>query len=255
MRLLAGLCIPVKRQISCSKLNLIRIGSFCRVFIFLSGLSVGCVAQETALTPPSQDFKWEPALRQSFAFLALEHAVRLSHEADTQAGLKGPFWRDYGRAVTSLHGWSDGDPFLINYVGHPFQGAVTGFIQVQNDPRFIREEFGSSSRYWQSRMRAFAWSAAYSTQFELGPISEASIGNVQALPGRGGVVDLVVTPIGGVALIVVEDALDRFVIKRFENSTSRQIPKILVRGFLNPNRAMANMLRGKVPWHRDTRPD
>lgn len=192
---------------------------------------------------------------QSFKFLMIEHAVRLSHEADTQAGLKGPFWSDYAHSVASLGGWRDGDPFLINYVGHPFQGAVTGFIEVQNDPRYSKLEFSNTRRYWRSRLRAFAWSAAYSTQFEIGPISEASIGNVQSVKGRNGVVDLVVTPVGGFTLIVAEDLLDKYVVRRFENRTDRPIPRALVRGFLNPNRAMANMLSGHVPWHRDSRPE
>jgi hypothetical protein len=116
-------------------------------------------------------------------------------------------------------------------------------------------EFGSSREYWKSRFRALAWSAAYSTQFEIGMISEASLGNVQNRPGRGGVVDLVVTPIGGLAFMVAEDALDRYVVRRFEKWTQRIVPRVLVRGLLNPNRAMANMLRGQVPWARDNRPD
>jgi hypothetical protein len=126
---------------------------------------------------------------------------------------------------------------------------------VQNDPRFRTSEFGSSHRYWSSRLRALAWSAAYSTQFELGPVSEASIGNVSLRPGRAGVVDLVVTPAGGFVMMLTEDAIDRFAIKPFEHWTTRPLPRVLMRGFLNPNRAMANMLRGKVPWYRDNRAD
>ena len=154
------------------------------------------------------NFQWGAALRQSLGFMALEHGFRVATESDTRAGLKGPFVRDYFRSITALHGWGDGDPFLINYVGHPFQGAVSGFIQVQNDPRFRAEEFGASTRYWQSRLRALGWAAAYSTEFELGPISEASIGNVSLTPGHAGVVDLVVTPVGGFAVMLAEDALD-----------------------------------------------
>ncbi len=201
------------------------------------------------------NFQWGAALRQSLGFMALEHGFRVATESDTRAGLKGPFVRDYFRSITALHGWGDGDPFLINYVGHPFQGAVSGFIQVQNDPRFRAEEFGASTRYWQSRLRALGWAAAYSTEFELGPISEASIGNVSLTPGHAGVVDLVVTPVGGFAVMLAEDALDRYVIRRFERWTPHPLPRLLMRGFLNPNRSLANMLSGKVPWKRDTRPD
>jgi hypothetical protein len=69
------------------------------------------------------------------------------------------------------------------------------------------------------------------------------------------VVDLVVTPMGGLAVMIAEDALDRFVVRRFENWTQRRLLRVLVRGLLNPNRALANMLRGQVPWSRDNRPD
>jgi hypothetical protein len=65
-------------------------------------------------------------------------------------------------------------------------------------------------------------------------------------------VDLVITPIGGFGVMVAEDALDCFVVKRFERWSER--PRLLLRGVLNPNRSLANMLRGKLPWHRDSRP-
>jgi hypothetical protein len=74
-------------------------------------------------------------------------------------------------------------------------------------------------------------------------------------PGHSGGVDLVVTPLGGFAVMLAEDALDRFVIRRVEQWTERPLPRILIRGFLNPNRSLANMLRGQVPWKRDTRAD
>jgi hypothetical protein len=54
----------------------------------------------------------------------------------------------------------------------------------------------SESRYWQSRFRALGWSTLYSIQFEVGPISEATIGKTGKKKGTGGFVDLVVTPIG-----------------------------------------------------------
>jgi hypothetical protein len=222
----------------------------------LAGLYCLILAPMFGQDPQSAtSFHWGDAIIQSAGFLALEHGVRIAAESDTRAGLKGPFVRGHLKSVGSLHGWGDGDPFLVNYVGHPAQGAVSGYIQVQNDPRYRRVEFGSSRDYWKSRLRALAWSAAYSTQFEIGLISEASLGNAQSSPGHSGVVDLVVTPMGGLAVMIAEDALDRFVVRRFENWTQRRLLRVLVRGLLNPNRALANMLRGQVPWSRDNRPD
>jgi len=88
------------------------------------------------------------------------------------------------------------------------QGGVAGFICIQNDPSGTALEFEWSSHYWQTRLRALGWSALYSTQFELGPISEATIGNVGKKRGTGGFVDLVVTPTAGLGMIVLEDWLD-----------------------------------------------
>jgi hypothetical protein len=134
------------------------------------------------------------------------------------------------------------------------QGAVASFIQIQNDPKGKQLDFGNNSEYWHSRLKAFAWSAAYSTQFEVGPISEASIGHVGKIPGTAGAVDLVITPTAGVGLSVLEDIVDRYIIRKMEGDTSSRVRKVLLRAMLNPNRAFANVLRWKVPWHRDTRP-
>ena len=57
------------------------------------------------------------------------------------------------------------------------------------------------------------WAAAYSLQFEFGPLSEASVGNVGMHPETTGWVDRVVTPVGAFGLIVAEDALDRWFVR------------------------------------------
>jgi hypothetical protein len=95
----------------------------------------------------------------------------------------------------------------------------------------------------------------YSTQFELGPISEASLGNV-GYPGSSlsGAVDLVMTPLGGLVWQVGEDVLDKYFITRIEGWTSNRVILTLARGFLNPTRSFANLIRLRVPWTRDTRP-
>lgn len=109
-----------------------------------------------------------------------------------------------------------------------------------------------------SRLKATAWSAVHSLQFELGPISEASIGNVGLKPGEKsnhpmGYVDLVVTPVLGTAWLVGEDLLDRYVIRRIENKTQNRFVHILARCFLNPSRTLANLLRNQEVWYRDDR--
>lgn len=204
--------------------------------------------------PDAMKFQWEPALKQSGFFLGIMHAWRLATEPGTRAELRGPFLRDYFSSVKGVHGWGDGDPFIVNYVGHPFQGAVHGYIQIHNDPRAQRLEFGANRTYWTSRLRAMAFAAAASTQFELGPISEASIGNVGKNRIGAGAVDLVMTPVGGFGVLVLEDFLDRYLVRRIERWTTHPVLRAVARGALNPNRSFANLMRLRVLWHRDTRP-
>jgi len=198
-------------------------------------------------------FQWNAALRESGQFLAIQHIFRLATEPGTRAALKGPFWSDYGRSIKGLHGWSDGDPDIVNYVGHPTQGAVVGFIAIQNDPQARKERFGRSRSYWNGRLRATAYSAIYSEQFEIGPISEASIGNIQMGTVETGFVDHVVTPTLGLGWMVAEDMLDEYVVLRLEHWTRNPAARAAARTFLNPTRSFSNVLRFKPPWHRDTR--
>ena len=198
-------------------------------------------------------FNWEGAATQSLFFLGIEHAQRLTQEK-TRNELKGPFFPDWKDSVAGLHGWSDGGSFFTNYIAHPMQGGVSGFIQIQNDAHGRSLEFSGSRTYWNSRMRALGWAAIYSTQFELGPISEATIGNVGKKKGTAAYVDLVVTPTGGLGMIVLEDVLDKYLLKKLEQRTVGIGKRRLYRVLFNPQRSLANFLRGKAPWHRDSRP-
>ncbi|MEJ7609160.1 MAG: hypothetical protein WKF37_23530 [Bryobacteraceae bacterium] len=200
-----------------------------------------------------QSFEWTPALGQSMRALLFQHGFRLAFQPETRQRLSGPFFRDYVDSIASTRGWGDGDPFYINYVGHTIQGAATGYIQIQNDPKARNLEFANTREYWQSRLKAFAWSAAYSTQFEYGPMSEASIGNVGIKKGSVGYVDLVTTPAAGLALIVAEDWLDKRFIKRWEDGTNSVAKRTFYRIALNPGRSLGNILQGKGPWHREQR--
>lgn len=190
----------------------------------------------------------------STRFLLFQHAFRLATEKDTRAGLSGPFFPDYKNSVLNIHGWNDGDPFFVNYIDHPMEGSVAGFLEIAHDPRSRDLEIGGSSAYWKSRLRATAFSAAFSLQFEIGPVSEASIGNIQLDPKKTGIVDWVITPTVGLGWMLGEDAIDKYLVKRWEGHTQNHFKRILLRGILNPSRSFSNMMQGKVPWHRDTRP-
>jgi hypothetical protein len=54
--------------------------------------------------------------------------------------------------------------------------------------------------------------------------------------------------------MVGEDAIDRFVIKKFEDHVENFWLRMMVRGWLNPTRSFANLMRWKEPWYRDSRP-
>ncbi len=202
-----------------------------------------------------QGVDWRSTLRQSLFFLAIEQGFRIGTQPGTREALKGKFFDDWFTSVAATHGWGDGDDFLTNYIGHPMEGSVVGNIFVQNDPKGRQQVFNWGAEYWKSRLKAMAWSAVYSTQFELGPISEASLGNV-GYPGRSlsGAVDLVVTPLAGFGWQVGEDALDKYLVVRIEKWTSNRTIQMFARGVLNPTRSFANVMRLKVPWARDTRP-
>jgi len=197
---------------------------------------------------------WGGLVRSSFLFLGVEHGFRIATEPGTRDGLRQPFLSGYADSLSSLRGWSDGDPFIVNYIGHPIQGAVSGFIWANHDRSYRTVEFGDGSVYWKSRLRAAAFSAVYSAQFEVGPFSEASIGQVQKYYPQQGFVDHAVTPVIGTAWMVAEDALDKYVIKTLERRINNPVALMFIRGGLNPARSFGNVMSFRVPWARDTRP-
>jgi hypothetical protein len=214
---------------------------------------------KTAQSEEKERFHWKPALIQSGIFLGIQHGYRVLRQKYTRAELGGPFFRDWAKSVKSLRGWKDGNIFFINYIAHPLQGGLTGRIFVNNSDRAKKQEFGKSKKYWEGRAKALGWSAFWSTQFELGLISEANIGNVGLRPKPGyssmAYVDLVVTPVVGTAVLVGEDAIDKYILKNWVEKNARKTTlKIrILRSILTPTTSIANLLRGKVPWKRETR--
>lgn len=209
-------------------------------------------ASSSAAKGAAEGFHWKPALLQSGLFLGVQHAGRMLQNK-TRRELGGPFFSDYFTSVSNIHTWSDQDGIPTNYLGHPMMGAITGYIQVFNDPAGQNLEFDLKSKpYWKSRLKAMGWAAAYSTQYEIGPLSEASIGNVGKRPPTMAVVDLVMTPVGGLAMILAEDALDKHLISRWERGGGAKAR--VLRVLLNPSRSVSNVLRWKRPSYRDNRP-
>jgi hypothetical protein len=106
--------------------------------------------------------------------------------------------------------------------------------------------------YWKSRFKALGWATLYSTSYELAPWGEAGIGNVGYDRGTMAAVDLVVTPLGGFGMILLEDWLDKHNNRNIEKRTTEGKARFL-RVMMNPQRSIANLLRFKRPSYRDNR--
>ena len=210
-------------------------------------------AQDASDITPSPS-TWKGAIADSIRLLVVEHGTRIAFQPKTRRELGGSFFGDYRRSVKTPRQWTDGDSFAVNYIGHPIHGAASGFIWLDHEDGSHDPDLGFSRAYWASRGRATAWAAGYSLQFEFGPFSEASIGNVGLDPATTGWVDHVVTPAGALAFMVAEDAVDRYFIARVESWTQNRLVIRIVRMLLNPSRTLSSGVQGRAPWFRAARP-
>jgi hypothetical protein len=188
----------------------------------------------------------------SLKLLTIEHGLRIGLQQKTREALRGNFWRDYQRSLRVPRQWEDGDPWLVNYIGHPLHGASAGYIWLEHAGE-RHPDISLSRSYWASRAQAAAWAAVYSVQFEFGPLSEASIGNVGLREETTGWVDHVTTPAGAFALMVGEDALDRFFVRWVESHTPNRFFRAALRMTFNPSRTFSNATTGHLPWYREGR--
>ena len=176
----------------------------------------------------------------------------------------GAWWNRY---VNSVEGWrwdvwSDNNPFLDDYVGHPMMGSITDYLWIQNDPKSMTLEQSNTWPYWRRMLRAGAFSTFYSFEWKLGPFGEAAIGHNgdhyfsddqgTVTTNETGWVELVTTPAGGLLWTIAEDALDKHVVRRLEEK-SRNPLALTMYQFLTPSRATANIFRFRPPWYRDSR--
>jgi hypothetical protein len=229
-----------------------------------ASLSIAGEQPTTAVVVTDKErFQWGAAFLQIMEFTAMQHAGNVGMDRWKRYYLmNGPFWSNYQRSVAAVRWsvWNDNDPFLDNYIAHPMQGAIYGYIEIQNDPKGRTLRLEKSQRYLMSRLRAFAWSAAWSAQWKVGPLSEASIGNSGLYPyystashgmtNGTGMVDFVMTPVGGMIWLVGEDAIDRYVVQPL-TAKHRHVALLLAISILTPCRSGANILRFRSPWYRD----
>ncbi|MBV8072384.1 MAG: hypothetical protein JO270_20950 [Acidobacteriaceae bacterium] len=227
--------------------------SYLFAVILLASAMPGCCADTEKVSKDEDGFQWLNAISESFLQFSVTNFERAVTQPDTRQAIRGPFWQKYANSVQNLYGWNDGDGFETSYVLHPMEGALGGYIERQNDPRYRDVEFGSSQRYWISCMRALAFSTAFSTLWSASPFGEAGVGNVE-LHNKPGLVDLIGTPTMGLGWMIGEDALDRYVVRRIEWRVRNPVVRALARSTVNPMRSYANVLAFRRPWQRYDRP-
>jgi len=98
-------------------------------------------------------------------------------------GIAGDWqWQVVERYVDSVQRWRWNvgrmtTHFLDDYVGHPMMGAITNSLWMQHDPKSMYlDEFKHLAILAQPHAR-YSVSTAYSFQWKLGPLGEASIGH------------------------------------------------------------------------------
>ena len=206
---------------------------------------------------------WGQLLISSSLFLAFDNMGNLytGYYYRQETGT-GKWWKLYEESVARYRWdhWSDDNPMLDVYVGHPIMGAITNGLWIQNDPKGAALEQSNTWPYWRSRLRATAFTTLYSMQWKVGPLGELGFGHSGShyFPDHGvltnetGDVELVTTPVGGLAWTLAEDYLDKHVLRRLEEK-SRNPFFLLGIQFMNPARGTANILRFRPPWYRDSR--
>jgi hypothetical protein len=215
---------------------------------------------------------WGSLVRQWWLFVAMEQTERIVKESKTRDQLSGPFFRDWFDTVSVYHfdNWNDGGKFITSYLAHPAQGAIAEAIFWQNNDhvRFSDQDFHSAA-YRNALLQAFAFAAIDAVLWKVGPLSESSIGNV-GLPvhwwdrdckalgipcvKRTGVSDMVMNEVGGTAMTIGFQWLDKHLQKRIEEHVDNVVVISATRILTNPTQSVANIVRFRKPWFRDNRP-
>jgi len=219
----------------------------------IAGSNSTAMVVSNAKQAPETKVQWKDAISQSLFLIGIGHFFDLTTEAGTRdAMFNGPWLNNYLHSVGELRGWSDSDRFMAPYASHPIQGSAFGFIYRQNDPRYRNVQYGDGRVYYMSLLHSMAWAAIWHTEWKIGPVSEASIGNVM-LHASPGFICLVDTATLGTVAMFAEDVADRYLITGLENRTTNRLLIVLARGFLNPGRSTANAMALHYPWRRTTR--
>jgi len=229
----------------------------------------------TRTIPPPAKFDLKSAFWQSFGVTFFFQAWRVAFDPGLRWNLvHKPFFHDWFASYPTynMHRWGDGDDFVVNDVGHPLEGGVFARVYLQNDPK-SNVVIGKHRAYWMSRLKALGWAAAWSTETEIGPLSETNIGNQGGftyVPGCGtylsclnnpkypkpptnntGWTDFVITPLIGMAWVLGEDTIDKYIVMPIAVN-HRIIGGHILRSALEPTRGFAAIFSGRYPWDLPT---
>jgi len=194
----------------------------------------------------SEKIDYKKLFRDDLMFLSVRAAGRMTQEK-TWRELDGNFfneWFDSAGALFTDPRWDDGGKTFTNYVSHPMMGSVAANILRLNDPVSRNAKFGANKQYFRAKRREFVFAAIDSVLFEIGPISESSLGNIKQ--GWG---DIVITPTLGIAWSVGEDGLRHYIIDPLYPRHRLWSNTLAI--FLNPTRSFANLMCFKKPWSRE----
>ena len=206
---------------------------------------------------------WLPILGESFEWLTAQHSGNILLDSETRDDLEYlPYWHTYVYDVEHYrwYQWSDDTTFVVHDIGHPMMGGIVSSIFEQNDPKGRALMFENSGNYWRSRLKAMAYSAVYSAQWKVGPVSEASIGdsgyNTYYRPDLGrttnetGFQDFVITPVYGFGWNVGEDMIDRYLMPKIHAHVKSKL-YLTALFWMTPCKSAANILRWKPTYYRD----
>jgi hypothetical protein len=124
-------------------------------------------------------------------------------------------------------------------------GAFARIWMVQREPRTT-----TAPQYFKALGRALIFTSICSIQYEMGPMSEASIGNVGLNPDDLGWNDYIWTPVGGVLWTMAEDAIDKYALTWIDKHVPFMMAKAAARMIFNPSRMLANIGMNRPPWSR-----
>src|SRR5262245_13788101 len=221
-----------------------------------ASVSPSSAAPVLAAPEQSGGIHWGSLIRQWWTYIAIEQVERIVKEPKTRKQLSGPFFRDWFSTVSAYHfdNWDDGGKHITSYLGHPAQGAIVEAIFWQNNDRvrFSDQDFHSAA-YRHALLQAFVFATVDAVLWKVGPLSESSIGNV-GLPvnwwdrdckaihipcvKRTGVSDMLMNEVGGTAMTIGFQWLDKHVQKRIEERVENRVVIRVTRVLTNPTQSI-----------------